>query len=84
MFYVINSHSAQGNEWQRYSNATKVKWILNQRGYGSDLYYCVYNSVVHITMTFSNAKDKIYFATIFLHLLRDDRLSLVSRLVTWF
>ena len=32
----------------------------------SDLYYCVYHSVIHITMTCSTAKDNIYFVIIFI------------------
>ena len=49
----------------------------NQRDHGSYLYCCVYNSVMHITITCSDAKDNIDSVIIFLQL-RNDRLSFAS------
>ena len=46
-----------------------------------DLYYCVYHSVIYITTTCSNAKDKIYFV-IYFQLLPNDGFSLLSKFVT--
>ena len=43
---------------------------------------CVYHSVMHITMTFSNHKDIIYFVIIFLRLLQNGKPYLVLRIVT--
>ena len=37
----------------------------NQRGHVNDLFYCVCHFVIHVTMTCSNAKNNMYFLTIF-------------------
>ena len=36
------------------------------------IYYCVYHSVMRMTIRCSNAKDNIHFVIIFLQLLRND------------
>ena len=45
------------------------------------VYYCVYHSVIYITTTCSNVKDKIYFV-IYFQLLPNDGFSLLSKFVT--
>ena len=39
------------------------------------IYYCVYHSGMHITITCLNTKDNIYFVIIFSQFLRNDRFS---------
>ena len=58
--------------------------LWNQRGHCNDLNYCVYYSVVHITMICLNVRDNIYFVMIFSQLLQNNLLSLVSLIVKLF